>query len=112
MRFLLSLPVRDEPGSRWVYNTGSVHLLSGLLRNATGLFTHEFAEKVQMNNLPDIRDVNYLIELLKELGVKVKKLSPSSYEFQADEINLEYLQTDQCCLFWSRSSRYLRCLCR
>ncbi len=45
------------------------------------------AEKITMHNLPDIRDVNFLIELLKELGVKVEKLSAGSYTFQADEIN-------------------------
>jgi UDP-N-acetylglucosamine 1-carboxyvinyltransferase len=52
-------------------------------------------EKVIMHNLPDIRDVNFLIELLKELGVKVNKLGKGSYEFQSDDINLDYLQSDQ-----------------
>ena len=48
------------------------------------------AEKVEMHNLPDIRDVNFLIELLKELGVKVEKLGAGSYSFQADNVNLDY----------------------
>lgn len=52
------------------------------------------AEKVLMHNLPDIRDVNFLIELLKELGVKVEKLGLGSYSFQADTVNLEYLHSD------------------
>ena len=52
------------------------------------------AEKVEMHNLPDIRDVNFLIELLKELGVKVEKMGAGSYCFQADEVNLDYLLSD------------------
>jgi len=52
-------------------------------------------EKVTINNIPDIIDVNKLIALLGKLGVKVKKLGQSSYSFQADEVNLEYLETEQ-----------------
>ena len=51
-------------------------------------------EKVKINNIPDIVDVNKLITLLDHLGVKVKKLSKGSYEFQADEIDLNYLESD------------------
>ena len=50
-------------------------------------------EKVQVNNIPDIIDVNKLIFILGELGVKIKKLGSNSYTFQADEINLEYLES-------------------
>lgn len=50
-------------------------------------------EKITVNNIPDIRDVNKLIELVSTLGVKVEKLSKESYTFQADEIDLEYLRT-------------------
>jgi UDP-N-acetylglucosamine 1-carboxyvinyltransferase len=50
------------------------------------------AEEVVIENIPDIRDVNLLIEILTDLGVKVKKLSADIYSFQADDINLEYLQ--------------------
>ncbi|QOD61291.1 UDP-N-acetylglucosamine 1-carboxyvinyltransferase [Polaribacter haliotis] len=50
-------------------------------------------EKVVVNNVPDIIDVNKLIFILGELGVKVKKLSRSSYSFQADEIDLDYLES-------------------
>ena len=52
-------------------------------------------EKVIINNVPDIVDINILIELLKDLGVKVEKLNKESYSFQADEINLEYLISDE-----------------
>lgn len=52
-------------------------------------------EKVIMNNVPDIIDVNKLIDLLRDLGVKVEKLSESSYCFQADEIDIEYLNTQE-----------------
>lgn len=50
-------------------------------------------EKVIINNVPDIIDVNKLIFILGELGVKVNKLSSNSYSFQADEINLDYLES-------------------
>ena len=50
-------------------------------------------ERVVVNNVPDIIDVNKLIFILGELGVKVEKLGRSSYAFQADEINLDYLES-------------------
>jgi len=50
-------------------------------------------EKVTVHNIPDIRDVNKLIFILGELGVKVEKLGPNSYSFQADNINLNYLES-------------------
>ncbi len=50
-------------------------------------------ERVVVNNVPDIIDVNKLIFILGELGVKVEKLTRNSYAFQADEINLEYLES-------------------
>ena len=51
-------------------------------------------EKVVIKNVPDIIDVNKLIFILGEFGVKVEKLGRSSYAFQADEINLDYLKSD------------------
>jgi UDP-N-acetylglucosamine 1-carboxyvinyltransferase len=51
-------------------------------------------EKVTINNIPDIVDVNKLIEILGDLGVKIEKLGKGSYSFQADEINLNHLQSD------------------
>ena len=53
------------------------------------------ADEVTINNIPDIIDVNKLIQLLINFGVKVKQLGPGSYRFQADEVNLDYLQSDQ-----------------
>ena len=50
-------------------------------------------EKVTIHNIPDIIDVNKLIFILGELGVKIEKLSSNSYNFQADEINLNYLES-------------------
>ena len=50
-------------------------------------------EKVIINNVPDIIDVNKLIFILGELGVKVEKLSRNSYSFQADNLNLKYLES-------------------
>ena len=50
-------------------------------------------ERVVVNNVPDIIDVNKLIFILGELGVKVEKLNRNSYAFQADEINLDYLES-------------------
>lgn len=52
-------------------------------------------EKVTINNIPDIVDVNKLIALLKDLGVKVQKLGKGNYSFQANEVNLDYLQSAQ-----------------
>lgn len=50
-------------------------------------------EKVIINNIPDIRDVNKLIELLADMGVEVEKLGPGSYSFKAENIDLSYLTT-------------------
>jgi UDP-N-acetylglucosamine 1-carboxyvinyltransferase len=50
-------------------------------------------KKVVIENIPDIIDVNKLIFILGELGVKTENLAPNSYSFQADEINLEYLES-------------------
>ena len=51
------------------------------------------SEKVIINNIPDIIDVNKLIVLLGKLGVKTEKLAKGSYSFQADKVNLEYLES-------------------
>jgi UDP-N-acetylglucosamine 1-carboxyvinyltransferase len=50
-------------------------------------------EKITIHNIPDIIDVNKLISLLDNLGVKIEKLAKGSYSFQADNINLEYLES-------------------
>ena len=51
-------------------------------------------EKVTINNIPDIIDINKLIPLLGNLGVKIQKNAPGSYTFQADEVNVQYLETE------------------
>ena len=53
------------------------------------------SEKVIIRNIPDIRDVNNLIQLLRDIGVKVTKLSENDYAFQADELRLDYLESDE-----------------
>ena len=53
------------------------------------------AEKVTVNNIPDIVDVNKLIFLLEDLGVNIQKKGKGSYTFQANDVNLDYLQSDQ-----------------
>ncbi len=52
-------------------------------------------QPVEINNVPDIIDVNKLIELLNHLGVKVTKNGPESYTFQADKIDLDFLQSEE-----------------
>jgi len=50
-------------------------------------------EPVTISNIPDIRDVNKLIELLRDMGVKVGKLATDTYVFQAEDVNLDYMDT-------------------
>ncbi len=52
-------------------------------------------EKVTISNIPDIRDVNKLIFILEELGVKIEKIESDTYTFQADELTLEYLESEK-----------------
>ena len=52
-------------------------------------------EKVVIENIPDILDVNKLIELLSKMGVEVEKLSPNTYSFDAKQVNMDYLQTKE-----------------
>ena len=51
-------------------------------------------EEVLIENIPDIRDVNKLIEILKNLGVKVNKIAKGKFSFQSDELNLDYLESE------------------
>ena len=51
-------------------------------------------EKVTINNIPDIIDINKLITLLGNLGVKIQKLGSGSYSFQSDDVNVNYLETE------------------
>jgi UDP-N-acetylglucosamine 1-carboxyvinyltransferase len=52
-------------------------------------------EKITINKIPDIIDVNKLISLLEKLGVTVNKLGKGSYSFQADNVNLAYLESEE-----------------
>jgi UDP-N-acetylglucosamine 1-carboxyvinyltransferase len=51
-------------------------------------------DKITINNIPDIIDINKLITLLGNLGVKIQKIGAGSYTFQADEVNVNYLETE------------------
>ncbi|MBO6216320.1 MAG: UDP-N-acetylglucosamine 1-carboxyvinyltransferase [Prevotella sp.] len=53
------------------------------------------SEEVRIQNVPDILDVNNLIKLLCDMGVKVKKKAMGEYLFKADELNLDYLESDE-----------------
>jgi UDP-N-acetylglucosamine 1-carboxyvinyltransferase len=53
------------------------------------------ADQITIDNIPDIVDVNKLITLLKNLGVKIIQLGPGSYQFQSDALDLDYLDSDQ-----------------
>ena len=52
------------------------------------------SDKITINNVPDIKDVMMLIELLKELGVEVENNSKNSFSFSSNEINLSYLNSN------------------
>ena len=52
-------------------------------------------EPVVIKNIPDILDVNNLIKLLVSMGVKIEKTAPGEYRFQADNLNLDYLESDE-----------------
>ena len=51
------------------------------------------AEKVDMSNIPEIVDVMKLIDLLKDMGVKVERIDKGHYTFQADQVDLDFLKT-------------------
>ena len=53
------------------------------------------SEPVTIHNIPDILDVNNLIQLLRDINVKVERLSRNDYTFQADKVNLSYLESDE-----------------
>ncbi len=53
------------------------------------------SEKVVISNIPDIVDINKLIDLLKDLGVKVEKIGHEEYSFQSDDIHVDYLVSDE-----------------
>ena len=53
------------------------------------------AEKVTVNNIPDILDVNNLIQLMRDMGVTVAKEGIDTYSFQAENVDLAYLESDE-----------------
>lgn len=52
------------------------------------------SDEVIIKNIPDIRDVNNLILLLKDIGVKVKRLTRNDYSFKSDNLNTDFLDSD------------------
>jgi len=52
------------------------------------------AEKVKIENIPDILDVNYQIELLQEMNVKTERIDRHTCTFQADDVNVDYLHSE------------------
>ncbi|MCD7971430.1 MAG: UDP-N-acetylglucosamine 1-carboxyvinyltransferase [Candidatus Azobacteroides sp.] len=59
------------------------------------------AEEITIHNIPNILDVNNLIQMLRDLGVKIKQIADHSYTFQATEVNTEYFLSDD---FYKKSS--------
>lgn len=51
-------------------------------------------EVVEIHNIPNIRDVNKLMELLEDMGVKRTKLGAGSYRFEASDVNFDYFETE------------------
>jgi len=59
------------------------------------------SEKITIHNIPDILDVNNLIVMLKDFGVKIERLSENSYTFQADDLQKDYLHSES---FFNKSA--------
>ena len=56
---------------------------------------HSFnSEPITINNIPNILDVNKLIQILTNLGVEIDKISEGSYRFRSNNINLDYLSSN------------------
>lgn len=52
-------------------------------------------DPVEISNVPDIQDVNILIEMLSDLGVKVTKKAPGTFVFQADQVDVDYIRSEE-----------------
>ena len=52
-------------------------------------------ERVTVENVPDILDINNLIDMLRDMGVKVRRQSKHSYTFQADEVDMDYISSKE-----------------
>jgi len=59
-------------------------------------------DEVTIENIPDIKDVNLLIDLLKGMGVKVDKINKSTYKFKSSKIDISYTKTND---FFEKSSK-------
>ena len=59
-------------------------------------------EETTIQNVPDIKDVNLLIDLLKGMGVSVEKLNETTYKFKSQNIDLSYTRTED---FFKKSSK-------
>lgn len=55
------------------------------------------SEEVTIENIPDILDVNNLIQLLRDMGVKVSRTGVDTYTFRADEVDTAYLESQEFC---------------
>ena len=53
-----------------------------------------YPEKITISNIPDILDVNLLIEVLQEMGVKIDRISRHVCSFQADDVNVDFLNSE------------------
>lgn len=53
------------------------------------------SEKITISNIPNIKDVNRLIDLLKALGVTVERINEDTYTFEAKDINIDYFETEE-----------------
>jgi UDP-N-acetylglucosamine 1-carboxyvinyltransferase len=53
------------------------------------------SEVVTISNIPDILDVNNLMRLMKDMGVKIHKSAPNEFSFQADDVNLDYIHSEE-----------------
>ena len=59
-------------------------------------------DEVTIKNIPDIKDVNLLIDLLKGMGVKVDKINKTTYKFKSSKIDISYTKTND---FFEKSSK-------
>ena len=59
-------------------------------------------ELVTVENVPDIKDVNLLIDLLEGMGVEINKIDSTTYNFKSENIDLEYTKTSD---FFTKSSK-------
>src|SRR4051794_40077707 len=53
------------------------------------------SEKITISNIPNIKDVNRLIDLLAALGVSVERINEDTYTFEAKDINIDYFDTEE-----------------